>query len=56
MIFYSDPAVAPTKPIQHLSANDAAAFQIQPHGTFDTTYRQQFINRPRNLVWNISHI
>lgn len=44
-----DPAVAPTKPIQHISDADNARFQnFQPTSRFDTTYRAEFINRIRN--------
>ncbi|CAF1583495.1 unnamed protein product [Rotaria sp. Silwood1] len=45
-----DPAVAPTKPIQHVTAVDNSKMQHQNTARFDTTYRTEFTNRNRNYV------
>jgi hypothetical protein len=47
----SDPAIAPTKPIQNVVAADHSQWQHQPKSRFDTTYRAEFINRFRNPVY-----
>jgi hypothetical protein len=46
----SDPAVAPTKPIQHITTADNSLWRNEPKGRFDTTYRAEYINRIRNKV------
>ncbi|CAF4853026.1 unnamed protein product [Rotaria sp. Silwood1] len=46
----TDPAVAPTKPIQHVTAVDNSKMQHQNTARFDTTYRTEFTNRNRNYV------
>ncbi|CAM4819471.1 unnamed protein product [Rotaria magnacalcarata] len=45
-----DPAVAPTKPIQNVTAIDSAKFQNGNTARFDTTYRTEYINRLRNFA------
>jgi len=40
-----DPAVAPTKPIQHIVAQDNSKWNGEPKSRFDTTYRTEFIGR-----------
>ncbi|CAF3667299.1 unnamed protein product [Rotaria sordida] len=48
----TDPAIAPTKPIQHVTALDNSKSQHQNISRFDTTYRTEYTNRIRNHVSN----
>lgn len=50
MFFSSDPAVAPTKPIQHINEVEGSRLRHQPTGRYDTTYRKEFITRNRPPV------